>query len=158
MLEESSCASGFSASCFTVVADATSGCVSPEPSVSLDGGASDPQTLACSGMASLETLQERSALGSLCLIEHALDLEGGLVPSTGDCIRIGKAQIGEITSAYKSPILGKVIALARLDVTHADEGTAVEVGQLDGMQKRLKATVVKFPHFDPTKERVKGNY
>ena len=87
-----------------------------------------------------------------------MDLEGGLVPATGDCIRVGKAQIGEVTSAYKSPILGKVIALARMDVTHADEGTAVEVGQLDGMQKRLKATVVKFPHFDPTKSRVKGEY
>ena len=87
-----------------------------------------------------------------------LDLEGGVVPSTGDCIRIGKAQVGEVTSAVKSPILGKVIALARMDITHADPGTAVEVGQLDGQIKRLKATVTTFPHFDPTKERVKGNY
>lgn len=103
-----------------------------------------------------KAIEERKAHPQKKLV--GLDLEGGLVPSTGDCIRVGKAQVGEITSAYKSPILGKVIALARMDVTHADEGTAVEVGQLDGMQKRLKATVVKFPHFDPTKERVKGNY
>ena len=34
----------------------------------------------------------------------------------------------------------------------------IEVGQLDGLQKRLKAKVVPYPHFDPTKERVKGNY
>ncbi len=87
-----------------------------------------------------------------------LDIEGGVVPSNGDCIRMGKAQVGEITSAVKSPTLGKVIALARVDVTHAQPGTAIEVGQLDGQQKRLKATVVPFPHFDPTKERVKGNY
>ena len=87
-----------------------------------------------------------------------LDIEGGVVPSNGDCIRMGKAQVGEITSAVKSPILGKVIALARLDVTHAEVGTAIEVGQLDGQQKRLTATVCAFPHFDPTKERVKGNY
>ncbi len=87
-----------------------------------------------------------------------LDLEGGLVPATGDCVRVGKAQIGEITSAIRSPILGKVIALARVDVTHAEPGTELEVGQLDGLQKRLRATVVPFPHFDPTKERVKGNY
>jgi len=87
-----------------------------------------------------------------------LDIEGGVVPSSGDCIRVGKAQVGEITSAVKSPTLGKVIALARLDVTHAKNGTAIEVGQLDGQQKRLKACVVPFPHFDPTKERVKGNY
>ncbi len=87
-----------------------------------------------------------------------LDIEGGVVPSSGDCIRIGKAQVGQITSAVKSPILGKVIALARVDVTHTEPGTAIEVGQLDGQQKRLKATVVAFPHFDPGKERVKGNY
>ena len=87
-----------------------------------------------------------------------LDLEGGVVPSSGDCVRMGKAEVGQITSAMKSPVLGKVIALARVDVTHAAPGTAIEVGQLDGQQKRLKATVVTFPHFDPTKERVKGNY
>ncbi|MFP6704569.1 MAG: DUF1989 domain-containing protein [Alphaproteobacteria bacterium] len=87
-----------------------------------------------------------------------LDIESGVVPSTGDCIRLGKAQVGEITSAMKSPILGKVIALARLDATHAEPGTAVEIGQLDGQQKRLKAIVVPYPHFDPKKERVKGNY
>ena len=87
-----------------------------------------------------------------------LEFEGGVVPSSGDCVRMGKAQVGEITSAMKSPTLGMVIALARVDVTHAEPGTAIEVGQLDGLQKRLKATVVPFPHFDPTKERVKGNY
>ena len=87
-----------------------------------------------------------------------LEVEGGLVPANGDCIRVGRAQVGEITSAMKSPWLGKVIALARMDVTHAEEGTAVEIGQLDGMQKRIPATVCRFPHFDPTKERVKGNY
>lgn len=87
-----------------------------------------------------------------------LELEGGVVPASGDCVRIGKAQVGQITSTVKSPTLGKVIALARVDVTHAAIGTAIEVGQLDGQQKRLKAKVVPFPHFDPTKERVKGNY
>ena len=87
-----------------------------------------------------------------------LDLIGGEVPSKGDYILIGKAQVGEITSSIKSPVLGKVIALARLDITHSELGTEVEVGQLDGLQKRLKASIVKFPHFDPTKRRVKGNY
>ncbi|MEM7302753.1 MAG: DUF1989 domain-containing protein [Pseudomonadota bacterium] len=103
-----------------------------------------------------KAIEERKAHPHKTLV--GLDLEGGLVPSNGDCIRLGKAQIGEVTSAMKSPILGKVIALARLDVTHADEGTELEIGQLDGQQKRLKAKVVRFPHFDPTKERVKGNY
>ncbi len=101
-------------------------------------------------------IEERKAHPQRKLV--GLDIESGVVPATGDCIRIGKAQVGEITSAVKSPILGKVIALARMDVTHAEPGTSVEVGQLDGQQKRLKASVVAFPHFDPTKERVKGNY
>lgn len=101
-------------------------------------------------------IEERKAHPQTRLV--GLDIESGQIPATGDCVRIGKAQVGEITSAMKSPILGKVIALARLDVAHADEGTEIEVGQLDGLQKRLKAKVVRFPHFDPTKERVKGNY
>ncbi|MFK7892008.1 MAG: DUF1989 domain-containing protein [Granulosicoccus sp.] len=87
-----------------------------------------------------------------------LELQGGTVPTSGDCIRVGKAQVGEITSAMKSPSLGKVIALARMDIHHADVNTAVEVGQLDGQQKRLAATVVPLPHFDPERQRVNGNY
>ena len=87
-----------------------------------------------------------------------LDIEGGIVPNNGDPIRIGKAQIGEITSSVKSPILGKVIALCRLDITYCELGTSVEIGQLDGYQKRLQAKVVSLSHFDPNKERVKGNY
>jgi aminomethyltransferase len=87
-----------------------------------------------------------------------LDLEGGVLPTPGDCVHFGKPQIGIVTSAVKSPILGKVIALARVDVTHSGIGTQLEIGRLDGDQKRLTATVVAFPHFDPTKERVKGNY
>ena len=94
-------------------------------------------------------IEERKAHPQRKLV--GLDIEGGVVPSTGDCIRIGKAQVGEITSAIRSPILGKVIALARVDVTHAEPGGDIEVGQLDGLQKRLKAKVVSFPHFDPTK-------
>jgi len=101
-------------------------------------------------------LEERKAHPQRKLV--GLEIEGGLVPSTGDCLRIGKAQVGEVTSAMKSPYLGKVIALARVGVTHAEPGTEIEIGQLDGQQKRLKATIVPFPHFDPTKERVKGNY
>ncbi len=87
-----------------------------------------------------------------------LDIQSGIVPNSGDCIRIGRAQVGEVTSAIRSPILEKIIALARVDITHSKLGTSLEIGQLDGHQKRLNAKVVSFPHFDPTKERVKGNY
>jgi aminomethyltransferase len=71
---------------------------------------------------------------------------------------LGRVQIGEITSAVKSPILDKTIALARISVEHSEVDTEIEVGQLDGFQKRIPAKVVSFPHFDPTKERVRGNY
>ena len=101
-------------------------------------------------------LEERKAHPHRKMV--GLDIESGLVPSPGDCLRIGKAQVGEVTSAMKSPILGKTIALARVSVTHAEPGTEIEIGQLDGQQKRLKARVVPYPHFDPTKERVKGHY
>lgn len=87
-----------------------------------------------------------------------LDIQGGVVPSTGDCVRVGKAQVGEVTSATRSPVLGKTIALARMDVAHSEPGASVEVGQLDGQQKRLRAEIVPFPHFDPKKKRVQGIY
>ncbi|KMW57784.1 Aminomethyltransferase (glycine cleavage system T protein) [Candidatus Rhodobacter oscarellae] len=101
-------------------------------------------------------LEERKAHPHRKLV--GLEIEGGLVPSPGDCIRLGKAQVGEVTSAMKSPLLGRVIALGRVSVAHSEVGTALEVGQLDGQQKRLKAMVTSFPHFDPTKARVKGEY
>jgi aminomethyltransferase len=45
-----------------------------------------------------------------------------------------------------------------MKVIHAEPGTEVEIGKLDGHQKRIPAKIVAYPHFDPTKERVKGNY
>ena len=103
-----------------------------------------------------DALERRKAHPARKLV--GLDLEDSLVPSTGDCVRIGRAQVGEITSAVRSPILGRVIALCRMDVTHSALGTEVEVGQLDGHQKRIPARVVGFPHFDPEKRRVRGDY
>jgi aminomethyltransferase len=71
-------------------------------------------------------------------------------------VHIGRAQIGVITSATRSPILKKNIALARIDSSCADPGTEVEVGKLDGHQKRIPATVVPFPFYDSKKERVRA--
>ena len=82
-----------------------------------------------------------------------LDIDGNVDVSHGDGIYIGRAQVGEITSSMRSPILGKNIALARIDVAHCEVGTAVEVGKLDGHIKRLPATIVPFAHYDPTKSK-----
>jgi aminomethyltransferase len=82
-----------------------------------------------------------------------LDIEANDAVGHGDPVNIGRAQIGVITSATRSPILGKTIALARVDVTHAAVGTRVEIGKLDGQQKRLPAVIVPLSHYDPQKTR-----
>lgn len=74
----------------------------------------------------------------------------------GDPLYVGRAQVGVITSATKSPILKANIALARVDVAEAETGRALEIGKLDGLQKRIPARIVPFPHFDPQKTRVRA--
>jgi aminomethyltransferase len=53
----------------------------------------------------------------------------------------------------RSPLLNKPIALCRMNVGYSENGTQVEVGKLDGIQKRLPATVVRYPFYDPEKQR-----
>lgn len=82
-----------------------------------------------------------------------LEIDSNVDVGHGDPVHVGRAQVGEVTSAMRSPLLGKNIALARLDVAHAELGTEVEIGKLDGHQKRLPARIVPFAHYDPKKER-----
>ena len=84
-----------------------------------------------------------------------LEIDSNDPVGRGDCVHLGRAQIGVVTSSTRSPILKKNIALARLDVSAAEVGTEVEIGKLDGHQKRLPAKVVRFPHYDPEKLRVR---
>jgi aminomethyltransferase len=84
-----------------------------------------------------------------------LELNGDELAANGDCVNIGRNQVGEITSAVRSPILRKNLALCRIAVEYSEIGTEVEVGKLDGKQKRLPAKVVPFPFYDPTKSRVR---
>lgn len=82
-----------------------------------------------------------------------LDISSNVAVGHGDPVHIGRAQVGEVTSSMRSPLLGKNIALARLDVAHHAVGTAVEIGKLDRQQKRLPAVVVPFAHYDPKKTK-----
>ncbi|CAN7699385.1 DUF1989 domain-containing protein [Rhizobium sp. LjRoot254] len=82
-----------------------------------------------------------------------LDIDANDPAGHGDCIHIGRAQVGVITSSTRSPILKKSIALARIDAMYAKPGTEVEIGKLDGQQKRLPAVVVGLSHYDPGKVR-----
>ncbi|GIT87790.1 DUF1989 domain-containing protein [Roseobacter sp. OBYS 0001] len=83
-----------------------------------------------------------------------LEIDSNVDVGHGDCLHVGRAQVGEVTSSMRSPLLGKNIALARVDVAHADVGTVLEVGKLDGHQKRLPAVIAPtVAAYDPAKER-----
>ncbi len=82
-----------------------------------------------------------------------LEIDANVAVGHGDPLHIGRAQVGVVTSSTRSPLLGKNIALARVDVAHAATGTALDVGKLDGQQKRLPAVVVPLSHYDPKKTR-----
>jgi aminomethyltransferase len=85
-----------------------------------------------------------------------LDIDASIDVGHGDPLHVGRARVGEVTSSVRSPILGRNIALARVDVAHADIGTALEVGKLDGLQMRLPAVIVPLSHYDPKKTRPQG--
>lgn len=82
-----------------------------------------------------------------------LMLDGEEVASHGDPLFIDRHQVGVITSATRSPSLGRSIAIARIDVEASEPDQTIEVGRLDGHMKRLPAKVTSIPFVDPTRER-----
>jgi aminomethyltransferase len=82
-----------------------------------------------------------------------LEIDANEAVGHGDCVHMGRAQVGIVTSGMRSPLLGKTIALARVDALNAAIGTEVEIGKLDGHAKRLPARIVRFPHYAPDKLR-----
>ncbi len=82
-----------------------------------------------------------------------LDIESNEAVGHGDSIYVGRSKIGVVTSSTRSPVLRKNIALARVDMLHSEIGTGIEIGKLDGMQKRLPGHIVEFAHYDPEKLR-----
>ena len=85
-----------------------------------------------------------------------LELIGKEIANHGDCVHIGRSQVGIITSGCISPTLNKNIALCRIDVGHSELGNDVEIGKIDGHQKRIPAKIVGFPHYDPKKTKVRS--
>ena len=82
-----------------------------------------------------------------------LDIDANETVGHGDCVHVGRAQVGVVTSAMRSPVLGKNIALARMDALNSEIGTEVEIGKSDSHAKRLPATIVRYAHYDPEKSR-----
>ena len=98
-----------------------------------------------------DALLRRKAAPQRVLV--GLELEGNEPAAHGDCVHSGRSQVGVITSGTRSPILRTNIALCRMAVEYSELGTEVDVGKLDGHRKRIPATVVRFPFYDPDKTR-----
>ncbi|WP_409281700.1 DUF1989 domain-containing protein [Pseudomonas defluvii] len=101
-----------------------------------------------------EALLRRSAHPTHKLV--GLKLQGNEVAHHGDGVYHGRAQVGVITSACRSPLLASNIALCRVDVAYAEPGQALQVGKVDGLQKRIDATVCAPIFYDPDKSRVRA--
>jgi aminomethyltransferase len=101
-----------------------------------------------------QSLERRKAAPQRTLV--GLELAGNEPAGHGDCVHVGRSQVGVITSGTRSPILRKNIALCRMAVEYSQPGTEVDVGKLDGHRKRIPAVVVPFPFYDPDKARVRA--
>lgn len=87
---------------------------------------------------------------------RGLVVQKGEVCEAGDVVYDGRSPVGEITSAVYSPLHGGYIALCRLAPAYIEPDLALEVGRLDGLQKRITATVVKLPFYDPKRQRIQS--
>ncbi len=96
-------------------------------------------------------LEERKAHPQRRLV--GLELQGNETAGHGDPVYVGRRRVGVVTSGTRSPTLRRSIALCRMTIQYAELDTEVEVGKLDGLQKRIPARVVRFPFYDPEKTR-----
>ena len=101
-----------------------------------------------------EALARRKAESRPRLV--GLELAGEEPGAHGDGVYEGRGRVGVVTSGTRSPVLAKNIALARLEGGYTEPGTRLEVGKLDGHQKRIPAMVVPTPFYDPDKSRVRS--
>ncbi|MEO1344923.1 MAG: DUF1989 domain-containing protein [Pseudomonadota bacterium] len=102
-----------------------------------------------------KTALERNARDPRRML-RGLWFEGDDVPASGAHVYDGERPVGVITSATRSPLYERTIAMARVAVEYAEIGTELEVGQMDGHMKRLPATVCATPFYDPKRERARA--
>lgn len=73
-------------------------------------------------------------------------IDGDEVPARGDLLRAGDREAGRVTSAVRSPALGRPIAIAMVHRDFLEAGTRLEV--LHG-EARLTATTAPLPFVEP---------
>jgi aminomethyltransferase len=86
--------------------------------------------------------------------------ESGLspqVPGTASRVAVpvydGRGQVGKATSTTWSPVLKKMIALASVTTSHAENGTALSMElTVEAVRKTVGATVVALPFFNPPRK------
>ncbi len=100
---------------------------------------------------SKEALKKRKENPQKKLI--GFEMEGRELIHHGDLIFEDRYSIGVVTSSNYSPFSDKVIGYALMDVQYCEVGLEVQVGKLDGQQKRLNAVLTSFPVYDPQKTR-----
>ncbi len=87
---------------------------------------------------------------------RGLIVQKGEVCEAGDLVYNGRSPVGEVTSAVYSPEFGCYIALCRLAPAYIEPNLVLEIGRLDGLQKRISATVAKLPFYDPKRIRIQS--
>lgn len=75
-------------------------------------------------------------------VRVGLSLEGRMAAREGALVLASGGEVGRVTSGGFAPSLNHAIAMAYVDASHAEPGTAVE---LDNRGRRLNATVVPLP-------------
>lgn len=104
------------------------------------------------GRAALEQIRPhppRVAVG-LVLAGNEVATGGEGVYAQGD-----RWRVGQVTSGTFSPVLNCSIAMAQVVPEAATAGTVLEVGLLDGLKRRVPATVGPLAAYDPGKQRVR---
>jgi aminomethyltransferase len=105
------------------------------------------------GRKALEQIQPRPPKVAVGLV-----LAGNEVACGGQCLFAEgeRWRVGHVTSGTFSPILNRSIAMAQVVPEFAASGTGLEVGFMDGLKRRVKATVGPLAAYDPTKSRVRA--
>ncbi|HJT52567.1 MAG TPA: aminomethyltransferase family protein [Candidatus Angelobacter sp.] len=68
-------------------------------------------------------------------------------------VYLGSRQVGKATSTTWSPLLKKMIALASIDTAHAQPDAKLQMEiTIEAMRRKVTATVVKLPFFNPERK------